>query len=87
MFAKIPLQGGWSHPPGGGLDRVQDVHPHVNQVLYEGEDAAAGVAKLHKNIKSPKQLWRQLQADLHQAIFDFAYQLGGVQPRRSDTGY
>lgn len=25
---------------------------------------------------SPKQLWRQLQADLHQAIFDFAYQLG-----------
>jgi hypothetical protein len=25
---------------------------------------------------SPKQLWRQLQADLHQTIFDFAYQLG-----------
>jgi hypothetical protein len=25
---------------------------------------------------SPKQLWRQLQADLHQAIYDFAYQLG-----------
>lgn len=25
---------------------------------------------------SPKQLWRQLQADLHQALFDFAYQLG-----------
>lgn len=25
---------------------------------------------------SPKQLWRQLQADFHQAIFDFAYQLG-----------
>lgn len=25
---------------------------------------------------SPKQLWRQLQADLHQAIFDWAYQLG-----------
>jgi len=25
---------------------------------------------------SPKQLWRQLQANLHQAIFDWAYQLG-----------
>jgi len=25
---------------------------------------------------SPKQLWRQLQADLHRAIFDWAYQIG-----------
>ena len=25
---------------------------------------------------SPKQLWRRLQADLHQAVFDFAYHLG-----------
>jgi len=25
---------------------------------------------------SLKQLWRQLQADLHQTIFDWAYQLG-----------
>jgi len=27
---------------------------------------------------SPKQLWRQLQADLHQAIFEFGYRLGSA---------
>jgi hypothetical protein len=31
---------------------------------------------------SPKQLWRQLQADIHQAIFDFALQLGLEQGRQ-----
>jgi hypothetical protein len=25
---------------------------------------------------SPKQLWRQLQADLHQALLEFGYRLG-----------
>ncbi len=25
---------------------------------------------------SPKQLWRQLQADLHQAVLEFGYRLG-----------
>ncbi len=28
---------------------------------------------------SPKQLWRQLQADLHQAILEFGYRLGFAQ--------
>ena len=31
---------------------------------------------------SPKQLWRQLEADIHQAIFDFAFQLGLEQGRQ-----
>jgi IS4 transposase len=31
---------------------------------------------------SPKQLWRQLQADVHQAIFDFGFQAGLEQGRR-----
>jgi len=34
---------------------------------------------------SLKQLWRQLQADLHQAIFDWAYQLG-LEHGRPPTG-
>jgi hypothetical protein len=25
---------------------------------------------------SPKQLWRQLQADIHQAVFEYGYCLG-----------
>ncbi len=28
---------------------------------------------------SPKQLWRQLQADLHQAVLEFGYRLGAAQ--------
>jgi hypothetical protein len=31
---------------------------------------------------SPKQLWRQLQADIHQAIFDLGFQQGFEQGRR-----
>lgn len=31
---------------------------------------------------SPKQLWRQLQADIHQAIFDLGFQQGLEQGRR-----
>ena len=31
---------------------------------------------------SPKQLWRQLQADIHQAIFDLGLQQGFGQGRR-----
>ena len=28
---------------------------------------------------SPKQLWRQMQADLHQSIFEFGYRLGHAE--------
>jgi IS4 transposase len=31
---------------------------------------------------SPKQLWRQLQADIHQAIFDLGFQAGLEQGRQ-----
>ena len=34
---------------------------------------------------SPKQLWRLLQADIHQAIFDFGFQAGLEQGRRETS--
>lgn len=37
------------------------------------------IANQDRDRLSPKQLWRQLQADLHQAILEFGYRLGFAQ--------
>jgi hypothetical protein len=34
------------------------------------------IANQHSGKLSPKQLWRQLQADIHQAVLEYGYCLG-----------
>lgn len=56
-----------SHHPTGLLRQILTALIMWGLLVIANQDAGQ---------LSPKQLWRQLQADLHQAIFEFGYRLG-----------
>lgn len=63
----LPLDPLLSHDPTGWLRQILTALIVWGLLVIANQEAGR---------LSPKQLWRQLQADLHQAILEFGYRLG-----------